>query len=417
VEITLVSATKQILYFIPRYDPALMGNSIHSEVIESWRAHGVDAEVVTLAAGIDRIESNTYDGIVVHRLPASSGMPTKLANRLLGGVLHYPYLAGALRHFRTLLAQRRYDLLHVETAFPLGLVAALTPNRPPLAVTLPGADIMAVPEFDYGYGRFRAVRTLLRMVFRRADLLRADSPQIKTLAAAMGAPIEKITAIPYNITVDSYPPRGANLAQLRVAARRWVQGQHQLDRQRPIVVSLNRLHPFKGIEYLVEAIPLLRQAGINPHMLIVGPNRSTPRFGDYGAYLTRRAEALGVADAVIQTGGVPHERTLDYLAAADAVVVPSVAESFSRVVVEAAAAGTPPVVTRTTGVSDYVAEFGNGLVVDPRSGESIGQALVQLLQDRQLWQAFADRCPPMAARFSSEQIATELLDLYQPWVG
>jgi glycosyltransferase involved in cell wall biosynthesis len=75
------------------------------------------------------------------------------------------------------------------------------------------------------------------------------------------------------------------------------------------------------------------------------------------------------------------------------------------------------VVTRTTGVSDYVAEFGNGLVVDPRSGESIGQALVQLLQDRQLWQAFADRCPPMAARFSSEQIATELLDLYQPWVG
>jgi glycosyltransferase involved in cell wall biosynthesis len=126
---------------------------------------------------------------------------------------------------------------------------------------------------------------------------------------------------------------------------------------------------------------------------------------------------LGVADAIIQTGGVPHERTLDYLAAADAVVVPSVAESFSRVVVEAAAAGTPPVVTRTTGVSDYVAEFGCGLVCEPRSGEAIGQALVQLLSNAQLWQSLAERCAPMAARFRSQVIADELLELYAPWVG
>jgi glycosyltransferase involved in cell wall biosynthesis len=406
-----------ILYFIPRYDPALMGNHIHSEVIDCWRARGVDAEVVTLTAGIDRIQTETHDGIVVHRLPTGPGLSAKLANRALGALLHYPYLAGALTHLPKLLRQRSYSLLHIETAFPLGLVAALARNAPPLAVTLPGADIMAEPEFDYGYGRFRAVRALLGLVFRRAAVIRADSPQLRSLAIRMGAAATKITAIPYNITVDSYPPAGAALPELRARARAWVVAQHGLDPRRPIVVSLNRLHPFKGIEYLVEAVPTMRQAGISPQVLIIGPSRSTPRYGDYGAYLARRAEALGVADSVILTGGVPHDRTLDYLASADAAVVPSVAESFSRVVVEAAAAGTPPVVTRTTGVSDYVVEFGNGLVCEPRSGESLGQALVQLLSDRTLWAALALRCPAMAARFRSQTIADELLDLYRPWIG
>jgi glycosyltransferase involved in cell wall biosynthesis len=406
-----------ILYFIPRYDPALMGNRIHAEVIEAWRNRGIDTEVITLTSGIGAIQTETHDGIVVHRLPTGASTPTKLANRALDQFLHYPYLAGALANYRRFLAGRHYDLVHVETAFPLGIIAALAPNRPPLAVTLPGADIMAEPEFDYGYGRFRTVRALLRLVFQRADVLRADSPQIKSLAIRLGAPAAKVTAIPYNITIDSYPPRGADLVQLRAVARSWVIGQHHLDPQRPIIICLNRLHPFKGAEYLVEAVPELRRAGINPHVLIVGPNRSTPRYGDYGAYLTRRAEALGVTDAILQTGGVPHDRTLDYLAAADAAVVPSVAESFSRVVVEAAAAGTPPVVTRTTGVSDYVAEFGCGLVCEPRSGESLGQALAQLLSDKQLWAALAARCAPMAARFRSEAIADELLELYRPWLG
>ena len=129
-----------ILYFIPRYDPALMGNHIHAEVIEAWRARGVDAEVITLTAGIDSIRTETHAGITVHRLPAGARPLTKAANLALGALLHYPYLAGAIGHLRRFLATRRYQLLHIETAFPLGLVAALTPNRPPLAVTLPGAE-------------------------------------------------------------------------------------------------------------------------------------------------------------------------------------------------------------------------------------------------------------------------------------
>lgn len=411
--------TMRVLYFIPRYDSAAMGNRIHTEVIAAWRANGVTTDVVTLASGIGRLTTSVEEGVTIHRLPAGSGTLAKLSNRALATIWPYPYLAGAIAHYRRFIRNARYDIVHIETAFPLGLVASLAPRRntPPLAVTLPGADIMAEPAYDYGYARFRAVRAALPAIFRRSLVLRADSPQIRDLAVARGADPAKVVAIPYNITADSFPPGDIALAELRRRSRTMVIDRHQLDPNRPIVVSLNRLHPFKGIAYLVEALPHTQPYGVRPQVLIVGPNRTTPRFGDYGTYLTRRSNELGVAADVLLVGGVPHHESRAYLAAADAVVVPSVAESFSRVVIEAAAVGTPPIVTRTTGASAYVAEQRAGVLVDPCSGKSIAEALTSLLADPATWALYSQRAAAMAPDFSSTRIADDLLQLYRNALG
>ncbi|EFO80854.1 glycosyl transferase, group 1 [Oscillochloris trichoides DG-6] len=405
----------RLLYFIPRYDSAAMGNRIHTEVIAAWRAAGVTTDVISLASGIDRLTTNVEDGITIYRLPVSANLPTKLSNRALAAIWPYPYLAGAISYYRRFIRSARYDLVHIETAFPLGLVAALTPRRasPPLAVTLPGADIMAEPAYDYGYARFASVRAVLPLIFRRAVTLRADSPQIRDLAITRGAAPEKVVAIPYNITADSFPPKGHDLAALRQSSRAMLIERHNLDPQRPIVVSLNRLHPFKGIAYLVDALPYVRRRGIHPQVLIVGPNRTTPRFGDYAAYLRGRAVELGVVDDLHLVGGIPHREAMAYLAGADVAVVPSVAESFSRVVIEAAAVGTPPVVTRTTGASAYVAEQQAGMLVEPCSGPAIADALATLLTHREVWMGYSQRAAAMAPAFSSAQIADDLLRLYQ----
>lgn len=409
----------RVLYFIPRYDSAAMGNRIHAEVIQEWHGMGIDAEVLSLAAGRSQRQSTVEGGIRVHRLPVSAGLLLKLANRGLNLALNYPYLAGAALHYRRFLAKERYDLVHIETAFPLGAVAATVgrAQQPPIALTLPGADIMAEPEFDYGYGRFWAVRSLLPLIFRRATVIRADSPQLRELAIRLGAPVQRVVAIPYNITADSYPPPGANLARLRKRARDEIVARHQLDPQRPIVVSLSRLHPFKGVAYLVEAMPMVCKQGATPNLLIVGPSRRTARFGDYGAYLREQAAALGVSDRVHLVGGVEHAATRSYLAAADIVVIPSVAESFNRVAVEAAAVGAPVVVTRTTGVSAYVDAETTGLVVEPRSAAAIAEAILLLLGDGELWHNCSQRGPAMAAAFSSAAIAGALARLYRGTVG
>ncbi len=405
----------RVLYMLPRYDRTAIANRIHTEVVHAWRAMGITAEILSFSASLRHPTRSSEDGIVVHRLPSGGSLPRRLANRGLAAIFPYPYLASAVLGMRRFFAAAPpFDLCHVETAFPLGWAAVLAGRRaPPLAVTLPGADVMAEPEFDYGYARFPTVRALLPQVFRQALVIRADSPMIRELAIRRGAPAAKVTAIPYNITNGSFPPADQPLAAFRARSRAMVVERHRLDPRRPIVISVNRLHPFKGIVYLIEALPAARAAGLTPQLLIVGPNRSTPKFGDYGALLQRRATELGVADQVILTGAIPHDEALIYLAAADLAVVPSVAESFSRVVIEACAVGTPPIVTRTTGASAYVAAAQAGLVVEPRSGPAIGAAIAFLLGDRDVWQAHSARAAALAPQFTSTQIATDLANLYR----
>jgi glycosyltransferase involved in cell wall biosynthesis len=142
----------------------------------------------------------------------------------------------------------------------------------------------------------------------------------------------------------------------------------------------------------------------------VGGNRKTARFGDYGAYLTQRAEALGVADRLHQIGGVPHHHAAEYMAGCDIAVIPSIAESFSRVVIEATAVGTPPVVTRTTGASDYVKEADCGEVVDPQSAQSLADGIQRALTRHSELQS---RCAAFAEQFRGTVIADELTATYK----
>lgn len=402
----------RILYCIPRYDADAVGNLMHTEVIAHWNQQGINTEVASLSSRVTTTTTFRMDDVVVHHIPTATSLIDKVMNRVLGWVTGYPYLFGAWRGFRQHLRQQQYDLLHVETSFPLGLITLLArPASTRVAVTLPGADVMAVPAYDYGYARNWFVRQAVRWVMQRADLVRADSRQIAILAKeTYGAPPANVVAIPYNITEPTYPPVGMDMMTFRQESRATITARHGWNLNSTLILSLNRLHPFKGIEYLVEALPQLVAAGVDAHAIIVGGNRKTARFGDYGAYLTQRAEALGVADRVHQIGGVPHHQAAEYMAGCDIAVIPSIAESFSRVVIEATAVGTPPVVTRTTGASDYVKDADCGEVVDPQSAQSLADGIQRALSRHTELQS---RCAAFAELFRGTVIADELTATYK----
>ncbi|HSH83061.1 MAG TPA: glycosyltransferase, partial [Herpetosiphonaceae bacterium] len=117
----------RILYGIPRYAAGLMGNRIHVEIIEHWRAHGVEAEVLTLTAGLKQAVTEDVEGITVHRLPVNRTLLEKALNQAARPLIHYPYWLGALAHYRGFMRHHagRFDLIHFETAFPLGALGAL----------------------------------------------------------------------------------------------------------------------------------------------------------------------------------------------------------------------------------------------------------------------------------------------------
>lgn len=403
----------RITFLIGRYGASAFSTRPHIELVEEWRKLGADVSVLTLAGAGDPLGEELVEGVKVLRLPADGRLFDALLKPIGEQLLRYRYFLTLLPRYRRALKRLSPGILHVDAAFPHGVIAALAAPRTPLALTLQGADVMSEPAYDYGYGRFRRVRAMLRWAFGRAALVRGCSEQIRDLAVRLGCDPAKAAAVPYNITWASYLPADTAPAEFRAACRQAIAAQHGLDPDAPLILSLGRLHPFKGVEYMVRAAPAILREQPNARFLIAGPSRSTAKFGDYGTYLRELASSLQVDSACIFTGPIAHDQTKRYYAAADVVVVPSVVEAFNRVLVEAAAVGTPGVVTASTGVADYAGQAGCALVVPPESAEAIAQAVGSLLGDQALHARMSASAIAFARDFSPAAIAQRLYALYE----
>jgi glycosyltransferase involved in cell wall biosynthesis len=402
----------RITFLIARYGASAISTRPHIELLAAWRAMGAQVSVLTLASGDDRPGTKLVEGVPVQRLPVDGRAPDRLLKPLGQTLFHYRYFLTLLPRYALAIKQHQPDLLHVEAAFPHGVAAALAAPHVPLALTLQGADVMNEPAYDYGYGRYPSVRRMLRWAFGRAALVRGDSEQIRDLAIRLGCDAGKAIAVPYNITWSSYLPAGTDLAAFRAQSRQQIAERHAISPGAPLILSLGRLHPFKGVEYLVRAAPAILAARPDARILIGGPSRTTATFGDYGTYLRRLASELQVDHALIFTGLIEHAQAQRYFAAADALVIPSVVEAFNRVLVEAAAVGTPAVVTATTGVADYAGRAASALVVAPKSAQAIAEAVIQLLGDGALHTRMCAAAAKFAQDFSPEQIGRQLFQSY-----
>ena len=110
-------------------------------------------------------------------------------------------------------------------------------------------------------------------------------------------------------------------------------------------------------------------------------------------------------------GEVPNEDAARVLAAADVLVVPSTTESFNRVTVEAAAVGTPVVVTSTTGIAAFLEEEPWAVVVRRRDPSTLAAAISRALGGNR--DAATARGPAFARRFLPAPIASEMEALYR----
>jgi glycosyltransferase involved in cell wall biosynthesis len=137
----------------------------------------------------------------------------------------------------------------------------------------------------------------------------------------------------------------------------------------PILLYVGFSTPRKGVEYLAEALQIMQMPA---HLLMVG------KWENH--YPERFMAALG--DARPRThvvGYVPDKDLLDYFAAADLFVLPTLLEGFGIPLVEAMAAGLP-IVTTSGGSAGEIAGDA-GLIVSPADSQSLANALDRLLND------------------------------------
>jgi glycosyltransferase involved in cell wall biosynthesis len=418
-------ARLRVLYFIGSYGPDVMGNASHEETVVALREWGHEVDVLTQITrpGEPRYSRAVFEGVPVYRVNlAAPGAPLAgLVRKAAARFLRYDYVGTLLGAYRRQLRRRQYDLVHVEGAYPYGFVAALgnrlkwpKHNNPPFIANVQGADVIDLPDYDYGYRRFALPRMAVKYALDKASLIRVISPLLgEYLEKEKLARGDKIVTILRAIEDAAFPPPGRALDEVRAEGRAMLSEKYGVGLPRPVIMSLSRLHPFKGLEYLVDALKIVvdgrRQAGEEPPWLIIGgPSRSTENYGDYREFLRKRAEAAGVSSYLVFTGQVEHTDVRSHLAGADIFACPSILEAQNKVVPEAAAVGTPSVVTETTGIASYFAPHDACLSVPPSSAQALAEAILRLLRDRNLYKEVSDNALTMAATLRVKAVASQL---------
>ena len=412
------AAPLRVLYFIGSYGPDVMGNASHEETILALRGMGHSIDVLTQITrpGEPRFSKAVFAGVPVYRINlASQGGPLSgLARSVSARSLRYDYTGTLLSAYRKQLRRNKYDLVHVEGAYPYGFISALGSGKTPYMANVQGADVIDLPDYDYGYRRYFLPRLAVKYTLGKASLVRVISSLLADyLETEHLAKPHHIVTILRAIEAEAFPSYGQSLEDLRFEGRNLLSEKYGIGLPRPVIMSLSRLHPFKGLEYLVDAMKIVvaerRQAGEEPPWLVIGgPSRSTENYGDYREFLRKRAEAAGVLHNTIFTGQVDHSQVRLHLAGADIFVCPSILEAQNKVVPEAAAVGTPSVVTSTTGIASYFAPHNACVSVDPSSSEALAGAILRLLSDQAYYREVQQNAMRMANTLRVEFIAPQV---------
>jgi glycosyltransferase involved in cell wall biosynthesis len=395
-----------------------MGSASHEETILALRERGHEVEVLTQVTepGKPRYSRVEYSGVPVYRvnLASGGGRLMSVQRMLAERFLKYEYIPVLVAALRRQLRAHRYDLIHVEGAYPFGFVAALAGGHTPYLANVQGADVIDLPEYDYGYRRFKLPRLAVAFALNRASFIRVISPLLADyLEKEKLASPDRVAVVLRAIEDSAFPPVNVPLQSFRAEGRKLLADKYGVGASRPVVMALSRLHPFKGLEYLVDAIPMVvegqRDKGAPiPWFMICGPSRSTENFGDYRKFLEKRAESAGVASHVLFTGQVAHPEVRHHLAGADIFACPTIIEAQNKVIPEAAAVGTPSVATETTGIVSYLAPREACISIPPRSPQALAEGILRLLNEPDLYKKIQDNALETASTLRNVTLAPQL---------
>lgn len=147
----------------------------------------------------------------------------------------------------------------------------------------------------------------------------------------------------------------------------------------PVIGFVGRYASEKGIEVLLQSIPLLRMRYPTAIIALAGPNidprTGEHRHGPWDVWLDRYGYAVD------QLGQLSDDDLSRFYAAIDVLVLPSIdwTESFGMVQIEAMMHGTPVVASDLPGVSDPVNVTGGGLLAKPGDANALAVAISEVI--------------------------------------
>lgn len=209
-------------------------------------------------------------------------------------------------------------------------------------------------------------------------------------------PDERIVIIPNGINLARFDPSNAD-------SRAEIRQSLGISQDVPVLLFVGNQFRLKGLEFAIGALAEMKTRAV---LLVVGSDTITP--------FKRLAEKLGVSDRVIFAGSRSDLPRI--YPAADALVLPTLYETFALVCLEAMASGLPVLASPVGGIEDYLLDGHNGFHIQRNPGD-IAIKLDRILTDRDLHARIREEGLATAANYAWEKIAKQYLRLFDELIA
>lgn len=299
------------------------------------------------------------------------------------------FLSSAALRLRQLVQEKKYDLIHYFFSFPTCFLTLFPGNhrKTPYILSLRGSD---VPHYDEYHRTLQYLHFVLkpinRMLWRRAKKVVALSESLKEIANRT-EPCQDIEIIPNGVDTKLF----------------CINRNQKVSDGIFRLITVSRLVKRKGIQNLLQAIKNLQDPSIQ--LLIVGS-------GNYEHQLKNLSQELAL-NGQVKFFGFCHCNQLPRLYnQSDVFILPSLAESFGLVFLEAMACGLPIIGAHTGGIPDIVQDE-NGILVTPESISEIQAAILKMRDSQQLRTDMGNRNRQRVIKhYSWQRVAEEYQKIY-----
>jgi glycosyltransferase involved in cell wall biosynthesis len=253
-----------------------------------------------------------------------------------------------------------------------------------------------------------SVKTM-RLIASTATVIVANSEYTAQSVRSL-APEARLEVVHNPVDLERWNPLRID----RVHARAKLEGVRPRSMLLGVVAQLT---PWKGQDTAIEVLRLLREQGVDAHLLLIGSAKfvSPSTRHDNAAYvadLKRQIASAKLEDRVSWLG--EREDVPELVSALDALLLPSWEEPFGRAVTEAMALRVPVLATEVGGPAEIVTNGLEGYLLDPRDPTAWARAIRRLARDSRLGREMG-----LAGRrrveegFTLDQHVASIVDVYQ----
>ncbi len=366
---------KKVLFISSLYYPHVGGiETMVTELSEFYRSQGIGAAVLTKKWPSALADTDEYKGTKIYRV-VSARAKTEFEN--------------IIDWIKVNSLNVKSDIIHVVgIRRPLPLIGLFLGKlwKVPIICSIEGGDIPDKID-PYPAKVWEEGKEIIPQVLEQSDIVNCAS---KALVSDLKEQMPNLIGVEVLYAgIDLSIVQSANSEKIK----------------KRYIFSLRRLDPSKGIDILIKAFDLVKDAFPELYLVIAGEGPEEEK-------LKKLVDDYSLNDRVVFIGTVDIKKGISLLKGAELTVVPSLSEGGGLVNLEAQAVGCPVIASRVGGIPEYLKENESGLLFESGNFKELADKISILLSDKKLKNELIASGLKYVQRFDWNVLAPEYINLY-----